>query len=674
MRKLVVSEWRKLTSDRWVLDTVENGYQIEFNALPTYSSYMKEINFSEEKSKIVSLEVNKLIEKGAIKKVDHMAGQFISNIFLVPKKDGSLRPVINLKNLNLFVEYQHFKQERLSFALDLIERNDYLTSIDLTDAYFSISIHENFKKFLRFTWKENLYEFQVLCFGLASAPRVFTKVLKPVYAFFRKIGIKCIYYIDDSLTMNKDFNVCLNNSNLMTKKLDDLGFQVNLKKSVLIPTKRIIFFGLIIDTSVFRIFLTDEKIDKIISLGRMILSEDTCIIIRVVASFIGLIVHACNAVTFGPLHYRCLERDKVKALRECDDDFNGMMSLSKNSRQEVFWWVSNISEVNGKLIRPDPIDCWIETDASLQGWGANFEGSRIGGRWSLEEKSYHINYLELLAIFYSLKAFFGSKSSLHVGIKSDNTSAVAYLNEMGGMSSVLLDSLSSEIWEWCASRKIFITAQYIPGSENFDADFMSRNFTDSTEWMLKSEIFERICGHFFRPDIDLFASRLNNQLPSFVSWSYDPKAKFTDAFSFSWSNLRPYIFPPFSLIGKIISKIISDKVEKAIIIVPFWPTQNWFSILLSVLISLPARLPRHADLLRMPHSGEVHPLLKRLNLTVCLVSGRPSLVQEFRMRQLKLSSHHGDHQQLDNMNTHGANMYFGAVEGALIPFVRLRRM
>jgi hypothetical protein len=77
------------------------------------------------------------------------------------------------------------------------------------------------------------------------------------------------------------------------------------------------------------------------------------------------------------------------------------------------------------------------------------------------------------------------------------------------MTSILLDNLSAEIWSWCSERDIFLTAQYIPGNENFNADHMSRYFTDLTEWKLKSEIFHRICNHFFLPDIDLFASRLN---------------------------------------------------------------------------------------------------------------------------------------------------------------------
>lgn len=672
MRKLNPVEWESITSDLWILDTVRNGYKLEFSQIPDYSSFLPEIQFSKEKTVIVTEEIEKLEAKGAIKKVDPVDGQFVSNLFLVPKKDGSLRPVINLKKLNLFIQYQHFKQETISVALDLINRDDFLTSIDLTDAYFSITINDNFKKYLRFSWKEQLYEFQVMAFGLSSAPRIFTKILKPVYAFFRKIGICCIYYIDDSLCINNDSDQCSKNANFMIQKLENLGYRVNLKKSVLIPTKRIVFFGLIIDTALFKVFLTEEKIDRIISLGNMILNS-FYVTIRCLASFIGLIVHAFNAVIYGPLHYRTLEREKVLALQNNDHDFDSKVVISNESQKEISWWLENIRSENGKPIRPNEINCWIWTDASKKGWGSKFKDKHVGGRWDEEEMSHHINYLELLAIFYSLQAFFKDHKSLHIGIRSDNTCAIAYVNEMGGMSSIDLDKLAFKIWSWCAERDIFITAQFIPGIENFDADHMSRNFTDSTEWKLKKEIFDRIRLHCFDPDIDLFASRLNCQLDNFVSWSFDPKASFTDAFSISWSNFKPYIFPPFSLIGRIVNKIIQDNVEKAILVVPFWPTQNWFPLILSHLISLPVRLPRHDDLVVMPHTGQLHPLLKRLNLTVCIVSGRHSSVKDFQLNLQTSSSIHGDRLPLDSMNMRGGSSCFGVVGTTSIPFVQLKR-
>ena len=82
------------------------------------------------------------------------------------------------------------------------------------------------------------------------------------------------------------------------------------------------------------------------------------------------------------------------------------MVLSTDSKTEISWWINNIKIKNGKLIRQKAIDCWIETDASLEGWGCKFGKNFNGGRWNEKEKAHHINYLEILAIFYSLKAYF----------------------------------------------------------------------------------------------------------------------------------------------------------------------------------------------------------------------------------------------------------------------------
>ena len=138
----------------------------------------------------------------------------------------------------------------------------------------------------------------------------------------------------------------------------------------------------------------------------------------------------------------------------------------------------------------------------------------------MEESFHHINYLELLAVFLSLKSFFDKKHGIHIGIRSDNVTTVYYLNEMGGMTSESLNNLAMDIWSWCIDRDIFSVRTDIPGSDNVAADYMSRNFSDSKEWMFKKEIFLKICKQFFNPDTDLFASRLNFQVLVFASWSF----------------------------------------------------------------------------------------------------------------------------------------------------------
>jgi hypothetical protein len=280
--------------------------------------------------------------------------------------------------------------------------------------------------------ERRLYSFKVLPFGLVSAPRIFTNIMKPVFAAFRANIIKCCYYIDDSLVINKNYDECRCESQLTVNESDKLGFTINWKKSVLEPSQRIVFFGLIIDLVQFKVFLTEEKVQKIVSLCNEILKEKY-VAIRLFASLIGLVVHAFNAIFEGPMHYKNMERDKIQKLRELND-YDSKMLISNESEVEAIWWLNNVGKLNGKYIQTPSIDSWIETDASLEGWGARFSSNFVGGRWTLAEYEMDIYELELLAIKYSLKAFFHDYKQCHIGIKSDNTSAVSYINAMGGMT------------------------------------------------------------------------------------------------------------------------------------------------------------------------------------------------------------------------------------------------
>ena len=164
-------------------------------------------------------------------------------------------------------------------------------------------------------------------------------------------------------------------------------------------------------------------------------------------------------------------------------------------------------------------------------------------------------YFRVAAIFYALRSLYVDETDMHIEIQSDNITAIKYVNDKGGMTCKIMDQLAKDIWEWCVGKNIFITAIHIPGIENTAADFYSRNFSDTSEWMLKKEIFQRICFQFFMPTIDMFASRLNKQMEKFVSWFPEPGAYFVNAFNMSWNESEPFLFPPFNQIGKVINKV-----------------------------------------------------------------------------------------------------------------------
>lgn len=207
-----------------------------------------------------------------------------------------------------------------------------------------------------------------------------------------------------------------------------------------------------------------------------------------------------------------MERNKLAALGD-DKDFDNEIFLTADSMQEICWWYSNIVSKNVKRIRPIKPQKYCRTDASFLGWGSvDLDSSRYAnGRWTYKESENLINYLELLAIFYALQSFYDKDRGVDIEIQSDNTSAIKYINDNGGIVSEPMDRLAGKIWQWCLERKIYISVVYVPGAEN-TADFYSRNFSDSTEWMLKKPIFDRLCRQFFFPNIDLFSSRMNAQL------------------------------------------------------------------------------------------------------------------------------------------------------------------
>lgn len=142
---------------------------------------------------LVKDEITRLLDKKAIVSVPHPWNLFYSNLFLVEKKGGGQLPAINLSSLNSFVRHHHFKMEDLKVVADIL---------DLEDAYFAIPIHPEHQKLLCSEFQNVTYQFKCLPFGLTSAPRVLTKLLKPLVAFVRRLGLRICIYIDDLLILN----------------------------------------------------------------------------------------------------------------------------------------------------------------------------------------------------------------------------------------------------------------------------------------------------------------------------------------------------------------------------------------------------------------------------------------------------------------------------------------
>ena len=124
-----------------------------------------------------------------------------------------------------------------------------MASIDLKDAYCSVSIHSDFQRYVTFSWRGQLYKFVCFPNGLAPCPRQFTKLLKAVSSSLRKLGHISVVYIDDTWLTSEDYNSCVNNIAETITLLDRLGFVIHPDKSILIPTQEITFLGFIFNSA-----------------------------------------------------------------------------------------------------------------------------------------------------------------------------------------------------------------------------------------------------------------------------------------------------------------------------------------------------------------------------------------------------------------------------------------
>ena len=427
---------------------------------------------------------------------------------------------------------------------------------------------------------------------------------------------------------NRDFPLC-------TEAVVQPGFHSETREMLSNPTHRLVFLGAVLDTTQMSIALPEEQINRIQGACQEML-ESQLTSLGEVSSLLGRMSHAARTgLWVAPLHYRALQRQQALLLHRLGWKPKSQISLSQPSLQDLTWWASPMPHShNSQDITPPPFDLTIRTDASLRGWGATCGGRTTGGHWNLEEAKQHINCLELKAAILALKSFLGERIQLpphglgqlsphHILLEMDNTTAVAYVNRRGGTRSPTLSLLALELWSFLLTRGSWVTARHLPGVLNVEADAASREFNARTEWMLRKDVFRDIARRFYVPEIDLFASRLNHQVPLYVSRLPDPGASAVDAFQQDWSQWKCFIHPPVVLLPRILQKVRNDKAT-ALLVAPNWPGQPWYAQIQLMLTDVPYPLPKEKSLLSLPFDQEaIHPLWRSLNLTVWPISGQP---------------------------------------------------
>ncbi|XP_039305579.1 uncharacterized protein LOC120357864 [Solenopsis invicta] len=276
--------------------------------------------------------------------------------------------------------------------------------------------------------------------------------MKPVMGYLRAQGLLSVDYLDDMLLIGKDYKECYMNIKVTRILLESLGFILNKEKCRLIPSKQCRFLGFDIDSHKYIISLSKEKKQKILDLISNMINRSECKI-RDFAQLIGNLVAACPGVQYGWAHIKTLEREKELALIFNGVNYEGKMLISVGIKTDLLWWERNLPKAFANF-KNTSLDKVIFTDASTSGWGAVLENKEIHGFWTKKEKREHINLLELKAIWLALQSFEAEIKNCHILLRVDNTTAIAYINKMGGIKYQRFNTIAMQIWHWAEKNNI----------------------------------------------------------------------------------------------------------------------------------------------------------------------------------------------------------------------------
>ncbi|KAL0176731.1 hypothetical protein M9458_029061, partial [Cirrhinus mrigala] len=462
-----------------------------------------------------------------------------------------------------------FKMITLKQILSHIRPGDWFFSLDLKDSYFHIQIAPHHRRFLRFTFEGVAYQYTVLPFGLSLAPRTFTKWMDAALSPLRQRGIRILNYLDDWLVLAQSEAELLSHRSLLLSHLECLGLKVNLAKSALHPSRRILFLGAVFDSTQMRAIVAPDRalaIQRLAASFKIRASHP----LKMFQKMLGLMASASPVLKLGLLRMRPLQywlkprvpshawrhgRLRIKVDQACVE----ALIPWKNSQ-----WMERGVPL-GMVCRRKV----VTTDVSNTGWGALCNGKPAFGLWTKAEAGIHINCLEMLAVCRALHFFLPDLKGHHVLVHLDSMTVVSYINRQVGLSSKRLFTLVKDLLEWAQLNLCSLRATHVPGRLNQGADMLSRSNVPSGEWTLHPQTVQKIWEVFGKAEVDLFASEDNSHCPIYYS-------KDRDALAHDWPNFLLYAFPPTSLIAQVLKRVREQK-HKLLLVAPLWRNQHWFS-------------------------------------------------------------------------------------------------
>jgi hypothetical protein len=312
---------------------------------------------------------------------------FESPVFTVPKKGGAFRLCTDYRKLNDFQRKTTFRMDDVQLISEIIIPGDFGMLLDLKDAYFTLGLHPSHRKYCRFRdpLTRQRLQWRTVSFGISEAPRLCTKLLRPLIARLKQIGIRCIIYIDDILLLHQD-RIQLARSMAVTLDLlqQQAGLNVKTSKCSFRPSQRFQCLGYVWDTVLMKNFVPTARLKDTHRMAkrlvRLVLEQhDTktpTIKTRVLACFVGRTVATFRGIRGTRRYLLYLQHALGQAVRKTG--WNGLAGLSPEAINTLEWWASDEPwKRNGHqmILEHRPLQVSVRSDAATEtlGWGGTLQ-------------------------------------------------------------------------------------------------------------------------------------------------------------------------------------------------------------------------------------------------------------------------------------------------------------
>ena len=373
-------DWQANNCSSNVLNIITNGYVLPFLSKPNLVRFPLIVSEYKALPKDQALAncIQSLLSKNAIERVENVKSLgFYSRLFVVPKPHQRWRPVIDLSRLNTFLQVETFKMETPESIRTSLIPGEWVSSIDLSDAYLHIPIHSLSRKYLRFCHRSQVFQFTSIPFGLATAPQVFTMMVKEVELMALSRGLRLHQYLDDWLIRSQSQEEALVNTQAVVDLIQSLGWIINQEKSELNPTQVFSFVGYEYHLDSALVKPTQEKWLKLQDFILQLKSKHV-LTARCLMSLIGLLASMEKMVPEGRLHMRPFHFH-LKEHWKFPQPLDSLLPWTEAISAHLDWWQNPANVMKGADLHPKDHSIQLFTNASNEGWGAHLVLHKVCG-------------------------------------------------------------------------------------------------------------------------------------------------------------------------------------------------------------------------------------------------------------------------------------------------------